>query len=96
MSKKRNDKESMICLTPKLSQSLFVYCIQRQRKGFFFYRKRASYEKGKVKEWAKNGMKAFFIALATAIKKNPTPSKRKDANELKVYEKTVGAAIKQD
>ena len=28
MSKKRNNKESMICLMPQLSQSFFVYRIQ--------------------------------------------------------------------
>ena len=31
---KRNDKESMICLTPKPSQSFFVYCIQSKEKHF--------------------------------------------------------------
>ena len=30
----RNDKESMICLTPKPSQSFFVYHIQRKEKKF--------------------------------------------------------------
>ena len=29
---KRNDKESTICLTPKPSQSFFVYCIQSKEK----------------------------------------------------------------
>ena len=31
---KRNDKESMICLTPKPSQSFFVYRIQSKEKIF--------------------------------------------------------------
>ena len=37
--KKINDKESMICLMSKPSQSFFVYRIQRKDR-FFFYRKR--------------------------------------------------------
>ena len=32
MSKKRNDKEFMICFTLKPSQSFFVYCIQSKEK----------------------------------------------------------------
>ena len=32
MSKKRNDKESMICLTPKQIQSFFVHHIQSKEK----------------------------------------------------------------
>ena len=38
----------------------------------------------------------LFTALAMPIKKNPTTSIRKYANELKVHEKTVRTAIKQD
>ena len=34
VSKKRNDKESMICLTLKPSQSFFVYCIESKEKKF--------------------------------------------------------------
>ena len=38
--KKKNDKESIICLTPKLSQNLFFYRIRSkenslQKKSFF-------------------------------------------------------------
>ena len=39
---------------------------------------------------------AFLTALAKAIKKDPTTSIRKLANELKVHEKTVRTAIRQD
>ena len=39
--KKRNDKESMLCLTPKPDQSFFVCPIQIKEKKFFFYKKRA-------------------------------------------------------
>ena len=38
VSKKRNNKESMICLMPKPNQSFFVYRIQSKEK--IFYRKR--------------------------------------------------------
>ena len=38
----------------------------------------------------------FLTALAIAIKKDPTTSIRKHSNELKVHEKTVRTAIKQD
>ena len=38
----------------------------------------------------------FLTGLATAIKKDLTTSIRKHANELKVHEKTVRTAIKQD
>ena len=42
----RNDKESMICLTPKPSKNFFVYRIQSEefflRKKDFFLRKRGS------------------------------------------------------
>ena len=38
----------------------------------------------------------FLTALATAIKKDPTKSKRKHADELIVHEKTVRIAIKED
>ena len=38
----------------------------------------------------------FLTALATVFKKDPTKSIRKHANEIKVHEKTVKTAIKQD
>ena len=40
--------------------------------------------------------KGFLIALTTVIKKDPTTSIRKHANDLKVHEKTVRTTIKQD
>ena len=39
---------------------------------------------------------AFLTALTTTIKKDPMTSIKKHANELKVHEKTVRTAIKQD
>ena len=41
-------------------------------------------------------MKSFLTAVSTEVKKGPTTSIRKHANELEVHEKTVRAAITQD
>ena len=75
----RNDKESMICLTPKPRQSFFVYCIQSKEN---FKKKKGS---GKVN---KNRKESFLTALVRVIKKYPTTLIRKNAYELKVYKKT--------
>ena len=44
----------------------------------------------------KKQTEGFLTAFATVIKKDPTTSIRKHANELKVHEKTVRTEIKQD
>ena len=44
----------------------------------------------------KKQKEGFLTAPSTAIKKDTTTSLRKHANELKVYEKIVRTAIKQD
>ena len=93
MRKKRNDKKSMSCLTPKPSQNFFVYHIQNKGKDV---RKKAFKEKVGAEDWTKNRKVGFLTALSTAMKKNPTTSIRKLANELKVHQKTVKTAIKQD
>ena len=49
-----------------------------------------------MEDWTENKKKAFLTVLAKAIKKDPTTSIRKHANELKVHEKTVRTAIRQD
>ena len=95
MSKKRNDKESMICLKPKPSQSFFVYCIQSKEFFFFLQKKSFLREKGS-EELNKTRKEGFLTAFITAIKKNPITAKRKHTNELKVHKKTVRTAIKQD
>ena len=69
-------------LTPKPSQRIFF-----QKKSFL--RKRG------VQDWTKNE-KFFLKLLPKAIQKDPSTSLRKHANELKVHEKTVRTAIKQD
>ena len=49
-----------------------------------------------MKDWTKKLKESFSIALPTGIKKDPTKSIRKHANELKVHKKIVRTAIKQD
>ena len=44
----------------------------------------------------KKQKEGFLTALVTVIKKDLTTSIRKDADELKVQEKTVRTVIKQD
>ena len=72
----KNNKGSMICLTPTPSQNFLFYKAKKillQKKSFL--RK---------------------TALAIPVKKEPTTSVGKPAHELKVYEKTVRTAIKQN
>ena len=45
---------------------------------------------------SKKCKEGLLTAFTTAIKKDPTMSIKKHANELKVNEKTVRTAIKQD
>ena len=78
----------MICLTSKPSQRLFVYCI-KSKENFFKEKEKWRIEPKKQKE-------SFLTALAIVIKKDPTMSIRKCTYELKVCEKTVRTAIKQD
>ena len=66
-----------------------LYTIQRKN---FFTEKELFKEK---EEWRIEQKEGFLTALAMAIKKDPT-SIRKYTNELKVHEKTVRTAIKQD
>ena len=44
----------------------------------------------------KERKKGFLTDLATVIKKDPTTLIRKHTNELKINEKTLKRAIKQD
>ena len=46
-------------------------------------------------DWIKKWKEGFLTALATAIKKDPTTSEKKCANELKVNEKSVRTVMKQ-
>ena len=94
--KKRNDKESMICLTPKTSQSSSVYIYKAKK--ISFDRKWAFLGKGGVEDQKKKikRKEGFWTALATANKKDSATSIRKHANKSKVQEKTVRKAIKQD
>ena len=85
MSKKRNNKESMICLMLKPRQSFFVNHIQSKEN--LFTEKVLFKEKG---EWRieQNQKEGFLTALAMSI--------RKHVNELKVHKRTLRTAIKQD
>ncbi len=47
-----------------------------------------------MKDNFKKRKEGFLTAFATVIKKGPTTSIRKHANELKVHQKTVRTAIK--
>ena len=76
-------------------------CLPYKKQRIFFYRKRTfKGEKGVGTEQKTKSFRFFLFsppsALATAIKKDPTTSIRKHANELKVHEKTVRTTIKQD
>ena len=76
---------------------LKILCLSKTKQinNSFFYRKRAFYGKGewKIKQKSK---RRLLTALAKAIKKDTTTSIRKLAWELKIQEKTVKTAIKQD
>ena len=56
MSKKRNDWESITCLTPKANQNLFVKQIQSKEK--FFYQKNIFLEK-REEDWTENEKMLF-------------------------------------
>ena len=66
-------------------QSFFVYCIQSKEKMFtekeLFMKKWEWSMEQKTKRW-------LITALAMVIKKDPTMSIGKNANELKAHEKT--------
>ena len=93
MCKKRNDKESMIFLTPKPSESFFFHRIL-SKEFFFFTEKGLLLRKGESGGLNKKRKEGFLSALVTAIKKDPTMSIRKHAYELKVHEKTERTVIK--
>ena len=82
--KKRNDKESKICLTPKPSQSFFVYRIQSKEKKL----RKKSFSKKRGIGVLNKKRKGFLTALVTVIKK--------DGIKLKVYEKTVKTDLSPD
>ena len=68
---------------------------RKQNKDIFSGKRVFSGKSGgwRIEQKPKEG---FLSALATAIKKAPTTSIRKHANEQKVHEKTVRIAIKHD
>ena len=88
----KNNKEYMIFLTLKPSQSFFVYSNQSKEKKI---RKKRFLRSRGSRRWNKK-RKGFLTSLATTIKKDSTTSIRKLANELKVQEKTVRTTIQQN
>ena len=54
----KNDKESMICLTVKPSQSFFVYFIQ-SKENIFTEKELLNEKVWMVENWTKNEKKAF-------------------------------------
>ena len=83
----------MICLTPRPRQSFFVYRIQSKEKNFTEKDLFKESVEWRIEQKRKDG---FLTAPPTMIKKDPTMSRRKHTNELKVYDKTVITAIKED
>ena len=63
---------------------------------FFFYWKELFKRRGCGGLNKKKTKEGFLTAIATVIKKDPTTRIRKNATELKVYDKTVRTAIKWD
>ena len=102
MSKKRNNENSMICFTQKPNQSFFVYHIQSKEKLlFFFLQKKSFLRKNESVGWNKQKKtktkRMLFNCFCCSDEEGPpTTSIRKQVNKLKVHEKTVRTAIKQD
>ena len=92
MNKKRNEKQSMICLTPKPSQIFFVCPIQS--KEIFFTENELFKEKGegRIEQNTKRRL-FFFAALVMTVQKDPTTSIRKHANKLKATRKLGGQQL---
>ena len=86
----------MICLAPELSQSFFVHSIQSKKKKKKSLKKESFLRKSGSVGLNKNRKEGSLTVQATAIKKGSTTSIRKYTNELKIHEKTVKTAIKQD
>ena len=74
----------------KASQNFFVFHIQSKEK--HFTPKGLFKEKGKWR-FEQKMKRLVFTVRTTVIKKDPTTSIRKHANEVKVHKKTVRTAI---
>ena len=84
----------MIYLTTKPNQNFFFLPYTKQRN--FFLRKKGFLRKRVSGGLNKNQKEGFLTALTMVIKKDLTTSIKKHANKLKVDDKTVWTAIKQD
>ena len=90
--KKRQRISDLLNAETKPKCLCLPYRKQRKKFCFFFLQKRKRKNEGLNKK-RKEGL---LTALAAVIKKNPSTTIRKHANELKVHEKTMRTAIKQD
>ena len=96
MSEQEKKRQRMYSLLNAKTKPKFFLSTVYKANNFFlqkniFLRKRRN--EGLYKKKSKEG---FLTDLVTAFKKEPTASTRKQVNELKLNEKTVGRAIKQD
>ena len=71
-------------------------CLSYTRQRKKFHGKKSSWSRRISEGLIRKGREGFLTALATVIKKEPTPPIRKCANELTFYEKSVRTAIKLD
>ena len=62
----------MICLTLKLKQGFFIYCIQSKER--FFLQKKSFLRKMGSGGLNKKRKEGFLTGLGTTIKKDPTTS----------------------
>ena len=76
---------------PKYSLSI-VY----KARTFFFFTEKELLRKRESGGLIKKRKEGFLTAVASVIKKDPTTSIKKHANELKVHKKTSRIEIKQD
>ncbi len=95
MSEQKKKRQKIYDLLDAETKSIFFFVpYTKQRKKILlkknFLRRSRS---GGVNKKRKEG---FLTAFATMIKKDPTTSIKNHANELKVYEKTLRTAIKQN
>ena len=89
VSKKRNDKKSMICLTPKSNQFL---CPSYRKQSFYTKKRAFFFLKKKKREWwiEKKTKRRLLNCCRCSNSEGPHNVTRK------VHEKTVRVAIKQN
>ena len=98
MSEQEKKRQRIYDLLNAETKPKFLYLpyTKQRKKVFFFIEKELFKERGGGGGSNKKEKERLLTALATTIKRGPTTSIRKQSNELKVHEKTVRIAIKQD